>query len=390
MLNIALFGPPGAGKGTQSKLLLEKYNLTYISTGDILREEISKKTPLGIEAKGIIEKGGLVPDDLIVQIIEKKVTMNLNTAGILFDGFPRTVVQAYILEGLLSKMNTSLTCMLSLEVPKDELINRMLERAKVGGRADDTMDVIKVRLEEYENKTKPVIEFYREKNKYFPIDGVGSVDTIFNKLIETIEGTMKQDFFNVVLLGKPGSGKGTQGELLARKHNLVYISTGRLLRKEIAGDTEIGRIAKPYMERGEIVPDEIAIRLIEKKIQHHPSAAGFVFKGFPRTVVQAYILDGLLRRINSRVSCMLNLKLSTLDAIKRLNDRGKTDRRRLYDVSTDLILNRLDEYEKKTKPVIDYYEKQTIFFEVDGFGTEETVNERLEDAMIKAVKQLRG
>jgi len=178
MLNIALFGPPGAGKGTQSKLLLEKYNLTYISTGDILREEISKKTPLGIEAKGIIEKGGLVPDDLIVQIIEKKVTMNLNTAGILFDGFPRTVVQAYILEGLLSKMNTSLTCMLSLEVPKDELINRMLERAKVGGRADDTMDVIKVRLEEYENKTKPVIEFYREKNKYFPIDGVGSVDTI--------------------------------------------------------------------------------------------------------------------------------------------------------------------------------------------------------------------
>jgi len=390
MLNIALFGPPGAGKGTQSKLLLEKYNLTYISTGDILREEISNKTPLGIEAKGIIEKGGLVPDDLIVQIIEKRVTMNLNTAGILFDGFPRTVVQAYILEGLLSKMNTSLTCMLSLEVPKDELISRMLERAKIGGRADDTMEVIKVRLEEYENKTKPVIEFYKEKNKYFPIDGVGSVNTIFNKLIETIEGTMKQDFFNVVLLGKPGSGKGTQGELLARKHNLVYISTGKLLRKEIAGNTEIGQIAKPYMERGEIVPDEIAIRLIEKKIHHHPTAAGFVFKGFPRTVVQAYILDGLLRRINSRVSCMLNLKLSTLDAIKRLNDRGKTDRRRLYDVSTDLILNRLDEYEKKTKPVIEYYKKQTIFFEVDGSGGEDQVNERLEDAMIKAVKQLRG
>jgi adenylate kinase len=390
MLNIALFGPPGAGKGTQSKLLLEKYNLTYISTGDILREEISNKTPLGIEAKGIIEKGGLVPDDLIVQIIEKRVTMNLNTAGILFDGFPRTVVQAYILEGLLSKMNTSLTCMLSLEVPKDELISRMLERAKIGGRADDTMEVIKVRLEEYENKTKPVIEFYKEKNKYFPIDGVGSVNTIFNKLIETIEGTMKQDFFNVVLLGKPGSGKGTQGELLARKHNLVYISTGKLLRKEIAGNTEIGQIAKPYMERGEIVPDEIAIRLIEKKIHHHPTAAGFVFKGFPRTVVQAYILDGLLRRINSRVSCMLNLKLSTLDAIKRLNDRGKTDRRRLYDVSTDLILNRLDEYEKKTKPVIEYYKKQTIFFEVDGSGVEDQVNERLEDAMIKAVKQLRG
>ncbi|MDD3637215.1 MAG: adenylate kinase [Bacteroidales bacterium] len=390
MLNIALFGPPGAGKGTQSKLLLKKYNLTYISTGDILREEIANQTELGKEAKGIIEKGGLVPDDIIVQIIEKRVTMNLNTAGILFDGFPRTVVQAYILEGLLSKMNTSLTCMLSLEVPKDELINRMLERAKVGGRADDTMEVIKVRLEEYENKTKPVIEFYKEKNKYFPIDGVGSVETIFGNLVDTIESTMKQDFFNVVLLGKPGSGKGTQGELLARKHNLVYISTGKLLRKEIAGNTEIGQIAKPYMDRGEIVPDEIAIRLIEKKIHHHPSAAGFVFKGFPRTVVQAYILDGLLRRINSRVSCMLNLKLSTLDAIKRLNDRGKTDRKRPYDTSTDMILNRLDEYEKKTKPVIEYYKKQTIFFEVDGAGNEDAVNERLEEAMVKAVKQLRS
>lgn len=390
MLNIALFGPPGAGKGTQSKLLLKKYNLTYISTGDILREEIANQTELGKEAKGIIEKGGLVPDDIIVQIIEKRVTMNLNTAGILFDGFPRTVVQAYILEGLLSKMNTSLTCMLSLEVPKDELINRMLERAKVGGRADDTMEVIKVRLEEYENKTKPVIEFYKEKNKYFPIDGVGSVETIFGNLVDTIESTMKQDFFNVVLLGKPGSGKGTQGELLARKHNLVYISTGKLLRKEIAGNTEIGQIAKPYMDRGEIVPDEIAIRLIEKKIHHHPSAAGFVFKGFPRTVVQAYILDGLLRRINSRVSCMLNLKLSTLDAIKRLNDRGKTDRKRPYDTSTDMILNRLDEYEKKTKPVIEYYKKQTIFFEVDGAGNEDAVNERLEEAMVKAVRQLRS
>jgi len=390
MLNIALFGPPGAGKGTQSKLLLDKFNLTYISTGDILREEIVNKTPLGKEAKGIIEKGGLVPDDLIVQIIEKRVTMNLNSSGILFDGFPRTVVQAYILEGLLSKMNTSLTCMLSLEVPQDQLISRMLERAKVGGRADDNMEVIKVRLQEYESKTKPVIDFYQEKNKYFPINGVGSVESIFNNLVETIEGTMKQDFFNIVLLGKPGSGKGTQGELLARNHNLVYISTGKLLRKEIANETEIGRVAKPFMDRGENVPDEIAIRLIEKKIQQHPSADGFVFKGFPRTVVQAYILDGLLRRVNSRVTCMLNIKLPTLDAIKRLNDRGKTERKRLYDISTDLILNRLDEYEKKTKPVIEYYKKQSIFFEVDGRGEEEEVNERLEEAIVKTVQQLRG
>jgi len=272
--------------------------------------------------------------------------MNINSGGILFDGFPRTVVQAYILEGLLLKMNTSLTCMLSLEVPNDMLMERMLERAKTSGRSDDNLEVIKVRLNEYENKTKPVIDFYQEKGKYFPINGVGTIDSIFKELCHTIDNTFKQDYFNVVLLGKPGSGKGTQGE--------------------------------------------IAIKLIEKKIERNPSAAGFIFKGFPRTIVQAYILDGLLRRMNSRVSCMLNLKLTTLEAIKRLNDRGKTDRKRPYDLSTDMILNRLDEYEKKTKPVIDYYKKQSVFFEVDGTGTEDEVNQRLEEAVRKEMGLSRG
>jgi len=389
MLNIALFGPPGAGKGTQSKLLIEKYNLTYISTGDMLREEIVNKTPIGIEAKSIIERGDLVPDEMIVQIIETKVTMNLETRGILFDGFPRTIVQAYILDGLLLKLNTSLTCMLSLEVPNDDLITRMLERAKTSGRADDNLDVIKVRLKEYENKTKPVIEFYSEKGKYFPVKGVGGVDEIFRSLCQTIETTVPQNFFNIVLLGKPGSGKGTQGEILARKNNLVYISTGKMLRQEIANDTEIGRIAKPFMERGEIVPDEIAIKLIERKIERNPSAQGFIFKGFPRTIVQAYILDGLLRRIDSRVSCMLNLKLTTIESIKRLNNRAKTERSRPYDASAELIINRLEEYEKKTKPVIDYYKRQCSFFEIDGAGTPEEVNFRLEEAIKEVNKQLR-
>lgn len=388
MLNIALFGPPGAGKGTQSKLLQEKYNLTYISTGDILREEIASGTEIGKEAKKIIDKGGLVPDEIIVQIIEKKVTVNLETRGILFDGFPRTIVQCYILEGLLLKMNTSLTCMLSLEVPNDELMKRMLERGKTSGRADDNEDVIKFRLQEYENKTKPVAEFYSEKGKYFPINGVGSVDDIFGQLTKTIENTFTHDYFNVVLLGKPGSGKGTQGDILAKKNNLIYISTGKLLRREIAANTAIGKIAKPFMDKGEIAPDELAIKLIEREIQKNPSAQGFVFKGFPRTIVQAYILDGLLRRLETSVSCMINLRLSTLDSIKRLHERSKTERSRTYDHSMEMILNRLDEYEKKTKPVIEYYKRQNTYFsDVDGAGTKEEVYDRLEETVKKAYKK---
>jgi adenylate kinase len=126
MFNIALFGPPGAGKGTQSKMLIEKYNLAYISTGDILREEMAQGTVLGKKAQAVIERGELVSDDIIVQIIEKKIQTNPEVSGFLFDGFPRTVIQAYILEGLLLKMNTTLSCMISLEVPEDELMKRMM------------------------------------------------------------------------------------------------------------------------------------------------------------------------------------------------------------------------------------------------------------------------
>ena len=225
MLNIALFGPPGAGKGTQSKKLLEKYNLTYISTGDMLRSEIAEGSDLGLEAKSIIASGGLVSDELIVRIIEKKISTDPHSKGILFDGFPRTTVQAYILEGLLLKLNSQLDCMISLEAPSEELVTRLLLRAKTSGRTDDTLEVIKVRLKEYDNKTKPVADFYAKKNKYFPVNGVGEIDYIFNNIVKTMESNLKKEFTNVVILGKPGSGKGTQGKFLADKHNLVYIST---------------------------------------------------------------------------------------------------------------------------------------------------------------------
>jgi adenylate kinase len=387
MLNIALFGPPGAGKGTQSKKLLEKYNLTYISTGDLLRKEIAEGSSLGKEAKSIIAGGGLVSDELIVKIIEKTIQTNANSKGILFDGFPRTTVQAYILEGLLLKLNSSLDCMISLEVPEKELVERLLLRAETSGRSDDTLDVIKVRLKEYENKTKPVAEFYAKKNKYFPVNGVGDIDEIFDKIVNTIENNLKKEFTNIVILGKPGSGKGTQGKFLADKHKLVYISTGAMMRQEIANDTEIGRIAKPYMEKGEIVPDEIPIRLIERVIEENRDGNGFIFKGFPRTVVQAYILDGLLQREDMQASGMIEMKISTLEAVKRLSARAHTERARPYDMTSDLIVNRLEQYNEKTSPVNDYYKKQGRYHSVSADGSEEEVFDRLSkkiEDMLKA------
>ncbi len=388
MLNIALFGPPGAGKGTQSKKLLDKYNLTYISTGDILRSEIAAGSELGLKAKNIIELGGLVNDELVVQIIEKKIRENQNARGILFDGFPRTVVQAYILDGLLLKLNTSLDMMISLDVPNKELVERLLLRAKTSGRTDDNLDVIKVRLQEYQDKTKPVANYYEDQGKYRLIDGVGTLDDIFDNIVEHIEKNKSKEYTNIVLLGKPGVGKGTQGELLADKHNLVYISTGALLRKEIKKGTEIGKIAMPYMDKGEIVPDEIPIKLIADKIKENPGADGFIFKGFPRTVIQAYILDGLLQRVNMKVSNMIELKLSTLRAIKRLSDRGEDPTKaRPYDTRTDLIINRLEQYNEKTEPVVDYYKKQQKYSKISAEGTEQEVFNRLSEEISDTLRK---
>ena len=389
MLNIALFGPPGAGKGTQSALLIEKYNLAYIATGDLLRHEIAEETPLGLKAKDIIGRGQLASDEMMVQLIEKRIVSSVDKNGILFDGFPRTMVQAYILEGLLLKLNTSLACMLSLEVPRQELINRLIERGKVSGRTDDAEEVIEFRLEEYNNKTKPVAEFYEDRDKYVTIDGVGEIDEVFGRLVSSIDRTLQNVWFNLVLTGAPGSGKGTQGKLLAKKYNLYYISTGSLLRREMKANTPLGVKVKEIMDLGELVPDEIVIRLLESEIKQHNSVRGFVFKGFPRTIVQAYILDGLLRRMDSTVSYCIELNTSTLESIKRLSSRAKTCRARSYDLTTDLIVHRLEEYQEKTLPVADFYSAQNKFASIDAIGEEEEVFERLSVKVDAAMKVIR-
>lgn len=390
MINIALFGAPGAGKGTQSKLLLEKYKLTYISTGDMLRQEIADQTPLGLEAKEAIEQGKLVSDEIIVQIIEEKIKMSTDTNGFLFDGFPRTVVQAYILEGLLLKMGMSLTCMISLEVPREELIKRMVARAEKENRADDrSLEVINHRLDEYEKKTIPVADFYKAQNKFFSVDGMGTIEEIFARVDAIIEKQLENVWLNIILFGPPGAGKGTQAKLLAKEFNLVYVSTGELIREEIANNTEMGRLAQPFLERGDPVPDEIAIRLIERKIKQSQGAKGFIFKGFPSTLVQAYILDGLLQKMGSRVSCVYEIKSPTLLSIKRLSARAKTESARVYDMDLDVIIHRLEVFDKYTKPVRDFYEKRNILLTFDGAGEEEEIFKNISTALRKAFKNIR-
>ncbi|MEA1973562.1 MAG: adenylate kinase [Candidatus Cloacimonadota bacterium] len=181
MINIVLFGPPGAGKGTQSKYLIEKYNLVYISTGDMLRKELKSESELGKKVQKVVNSGGLVSDEIIVQLIEKVIRENENSSGFLFDGFPRTYVQAYILDGLLHKLHVDITCMLMLDVSEEILMERLLNRGE--NRADDTKEVIQNRLKEYKSKTLPVIDYYKEKGIFYKVDGIGEIEDIHEKVV---------------------------------------------------------------------------------------------------------------------------------------------------------------------------------------------------------------
>ncbi len=187
MLNIVLFGPPGAGKGTQASSLIEKYKLVHLSTGDILRGELAAKSPLGLEAKKFMDKGELVSDEVVIGMIELKLDQNKDAKGFIFDGFPRTTAQAEALDNLLKKKSTSISMMLALQVEKEELVNRLLGRGKVSGRADDQdINVIENRIAVYNRETSPVIDFYDAQGKYRAINGMGTIDEIFGRLCEAI------------------------------------------------------------------------------------------------------------------------------------------------------------------------------------------------------------
>lgn len=186
-LNIVLFGPPGAGKGTQSEFLIKKYGLVHLSTGDLLRAETQAETPLGLQAKELMSQGLLVPDDIVIGMIRNKVEAHNKARGFIFDGFPRTRAQAIALDGLLAALGYQITAMLALEVADAELVKRLLNRGATSGRADDKDEkVIRKRIEEYVQKTAPLKDYYSEQGKYRGIDGVGSIEEITGRLVAAI------------------------------------------------------------------------------------------------------------------------------------------------------------------------------------------------------------
>ena len=193
MLNLVLFGPHGAGKGTQSELLIEKYRLVHLSTGDILRGEIAAGTALGMEAKKLMDNGDLVPDAVVIGMIKSKLQKNADARGFIFDGFPRTTAQAEALDSLLKELGTAISGMIALQVNDEELTHRLLMRGKNSGRADDQNEgIIRNRIQEYNNKTLPLKEFYGAQGKLQEIEGIGSIESINQKLCAAIDSLINE------------------------------------------------------------------------------------------------------------------------------------------------------------------------------------------------------
>lgn len=191
MLNIVLFGPPGSGKGTQAEKLIEKYSLVHISTGDLLRTEVAEQTKLGLEAKKIMDAGELVSDEIVIGMIRKKLEEHKDGPGFIFDGFPRTVEQARELRKALTDYDERVTMLISLDVPREELLKRLLKRGEEMGRSDDNEETINNRIDVYERQTVPVTYYYEKMHKHVPVNGMGTIDDIFKRVVKEIENFEK-------------------------------------------------------------------------------------------------------------------------------------------------------------------------------------------------------
>ena len=187
MLNIVIFGAPGSGKGTQSKMIVERYGFDYISTGDMLRQAISQGSELGRTAKEYIDRGQLVPDDLIVRLIADFLDGKHGSKGVIFDGFPRTLKQAEALKTMLNERGTDIHILLDLQVEDDELVDRLIERGKISGRSDDNPETIKARLDVYHTQTAPLATYYIGEGKHVAIKGIGRIEEIFERIAEAID-----------------------------------------------------------------------------------------------------------------------------------------------------------------------------------------------------------
>lgn len=447
-MNIALIGPSGAGKGTHAASLCVRFKLRHVATGDLFRHHLQTRSPLGLLARKYMEAGELVPDEIVDAIIEEWCIKRKPSEGAFFDGFPRTASQARFLDGLLQTLHRPMAAVIYLRVPDAMIIDRLAGRLicrkcqapyhrtlhparkegvcdVCGGelyhRPDDNPRLVQARLRVFHRMTGPVLEHYAAAGRLAIISGEGSLAEVDTRLLDFVaavrQGTaafatreetalsvavetaaltaaqLERATPDLVLLGGPGSGKGTQAERLCAELGLPHIATGDLFRENLRQATDLGKLAQTYMNRGELVPDDVTEAMVEERLARPDTQGGFILDGFPRTVSQAGALTEMMTRLRRRIAAVLYIKVSDEALVGRLSGRmicracqapyhlqfkpphkpGVCDscRGELYQRADDnpaTVRARLVTFHRQTEPLIAYYRPAGLLHEIDGEG----------------------
>ncbi|KAJ3177163.1 hypothetical protein HDU87_004655 [Geranomyces variabilis] len=343
---VFVLGGPGSGKGTQCVRLAKEFNLTHLSSGDLLRAEIENGSPIGKKVESIMQEGKMVPQALIMGLLRTAMEKSGETPGFLIDGFPRAMSQAEEFEKKIGPCRTVLFFTCSLPI----LESRLIERGKTSGRVDDNIETIRKRFKTFMDESLPVVEAYTKTGKVVEVSSERSVDEVYADARKVFVMEKPLNHPNVVfILGGPGSGKGTQCARLSQEFGLKHISTGDLLRHQVETGTEIGILAQKIMVEGKMVPMDLIMGLLVQEIKDNFSAKGFLIDGFPRSIEQTLAFERVVGIPRSVL--YFNCPLSVLES--RLLERGKTSGR--ADDTLDTIKKRFVTYETESLPVVDHY-----------------------------------
>ena len=455
-VNIALIGASGSGKGTHVASLSDRFRLRNVATGDVLRQNLQARSALGILARKYMEQGELVPDEVVDAMIEEWCGKLAPDEAALFDGFPRTAYQAWFLDELLGRLGRALDGVVYLHVSDDEIVRRLAGRLmcghcqatwhaqykapqqpglcdRCGGdlhrRPDDSTAIVDARLRTFHRTTGAVIDHYVAASRLVIVDGHGTPADVEQRLVAAVEGVRDRSArfatrddaallatgvgtvlkwekyvrpsIDIVLLGGPGSGKGTQAQELSAELKLAHIATGDLFRDNLKRATELGQLAKTYMDRGELVPDDVTEAMVEERLACPDARDGFILDGFPRTLPQAHSLTEMMGHLHQRLTGVLYISVSDDAIVSRLSGRlicrncqapyhfvfnqpkqaGTCDQcgGELYQRADDnatTVRARLATFHGQTEPLIEYYRGAGLLHEIDGEGDIAAVSAR--------------